>query len=231
MRKFCLILSILGILSSTVFSQTATERVVIKGGSSAWDNFIKEVYRYPTFQPGIVEYKDGKRYKSNFNYNKVIGNIQFIDEKGDTLALSNEETISSIIIGSDIFIYNPQCLISLKTDGKVKLYKNERVRIADQMKTGAYDIPNTAGTIDAINHTDSWLAQNMLDINESLLISKVTNFYIENERKEIVPASRKNVLNMFSRHEDELKQFIKSNGIDFTKEEDLEELTGYLSRL
>jgi hypothetical protein len=231
MKKITCLASALTFLCTTAFSQTSTERIVIKGGSSAWDNFMKEVYRYPKFDEGIVEYKDGKRYKSNMNYNKVTGTIQFIDEKGDTLSLANEETVNSVAIGNDVFVYAPQCLVSVKTDSKVKLYKNERARIADNMKTGAYDIPNTGGTIDAINHTDSWLTKNMLDINESLLISKVTTYYIVNDRSEFSPASRKNVLNMFARHEDEVKQFIKSNGIDFNNQQDLEELTGYLSKL
>ena len=231
MKKLNLVLMCIVSLSISASAQTSTERVEIKGGSNAWENFMKEVYMYPSFEAGIVEYRDGKRYQGNLNYNKALGSIQFIDEKGDTLAVSNEETISSVNIGNDWFVYNPECLMALRTDGKVKLYKNVRLRVADRRKTGAFGISNSGGTIDAINHSDSWLAQNMLDVDESLLLSKVTTFYIQTERNEIVPASKKNILNIFSRHEDEVKQFIKSNGIEFTRAADLEALTDYLSKL
>jgi hypothetical protein len=59
----------------------------------------------------------------------------------------------------------------------------------------------------------------------------VTTFYIENEKGEILTASKKNVLNMYSKHEDAIKSFIKSYGLDFTKEDQLIELTIFLSTL
>src|SRR6476661_4193308 len=68
-------------------AQTSIQRIYIKGGNDAWDNFMKEIFLYPSFEPGVVEYKNGQRFKSNMNYNKALGAIQFIDEKGDTLSM------------------------------------------------------------------------------------------------------------------------------------------------
>jgi len=231
MKKNCIITAFLFILSATASAQTSTQRIYIKGGNSAWENFMKEIFRNPDFEQGIVEYRNGQLFKSNMNYNKVLGTIQFIDEKGDTLAITNEESISSINIGDDVFIYAPNCLLLLKKSDKATLYKNEMVRIADKLKTGGYGIPNTAGTIESIDRIDTKLNYNQIDINESLLISKVTTFYIENEKGEILTASKKNVLNMYSKHEDAIKSFIKSYGLDFTKEDHLIELTVFLSTL
>ena len=231
MKRNCIITAFLFILCATASAQTSTQRVYIKGGNSAWENFMKEIFRYPDFEQGIVEYKNGQRFKSNMNYNKVLGTIQFIDEKGDTLAITNEESISSINIGDDVFIYAPNCLLLLKKSDNATLYKNEMVRIADKHKTGGYGIPNTAGTIESIDRIDTKLNYNQMEINESLLISKVTTFYIENEKGEILTASKKNVLNMYSKHEDAIKSFIKSYGLDFTKEDHLIELTVFLSTL
>ena len=186
--------TIIILLCVTGFAQTSTERIYIKGGNSAWENFKKELYQYPAFEVGIVEYKNGQRFKSTMNYNKVLTTIQFIDEKGDTLAMSNEETINFITIGNDVFYYNPSCMQEVKSYGKVKLLKNERIRIADKQKTGGYGIPNAAGTIESIDRMDTRFMYNQLDINESLLLSKLTSFYLAYDENRVVPASKKNAL-------------------------------------
>jgi hypothetical protein len=221
----------LALLFTSASAQTSTERIYIKGGNSAWDNFMKEIFKYPSFEQGIVEYKNGQRFKSTMNYNKVLGTIQFIDEKGDTLAMTDEESIRSISIGTDVFIYDPLCMVAIKSDGNSNLYEREVVRIADKLKTGGYGIPNTAGTIESIDRVDTRINYNQIELNESLLISKVTTYYIQNERGEIATAGKKNILNLYSKHEDQIKGFIKSHNIDFTKKNDLLALTDFISKL
>jgi len=216
---------------ATATAQTSTQRLYIKGGSNARDNFMKEVFKYPSFEPGIVEYKNGQRYKSNMNYNKLLGTVQFIDEEGDTLSIANEESVKIINIGTDVFIYAPNCLLALKNTGKTSLYKNEMVRIADKLKTGGYGIPNSTGTIQSYDIIDTRLNFNKIEINESLLVSKVSTYYLENEKGELFEASKKNVLDMYPKQEQAIRSFIKSNNLDFSKEEHLLELTDFLSKL
>lgn len=231
MLKFGL-LSVGIILATTTFSQKSVEHIEIKGGSSAWENFYKEIYRYPSFMTGIVEYKNGKEFRGNLNYNKVIGTIQFIDEKGDTLAISSEETIKNIRIGDDVFYFVlPDCVEEVKDGGKVRLVKNERIRIADKQKVGGYGISNSTGSIDAWTQVDSKVNYNNVDINEKLLLNKTTKYYLETGNGGLVPASKKNVLSLFSKHQDKIKEYIKNHEIDFTREDHLSELTGYLAQL
>ena len=229
--KKILIPAFITLMCLQAFAQTSTQRVMIKGGSSAWENFMKEVFMFPTFEDGIVEYKNGQRFKSKMNYNKAIASIQFIDEKGDTLALSNEQSISNVSIGNTFFIYNPMCLEQLTDHNNAKLYKHEVIRIADKLKTGGYGIPNSTGTISSVEHVDNWLAYTQIDINENLLISKVTTYYIENENGEMLPAAKKNILNLYPKKEGEIKTFIKEKSLDLNKEDDLLQLAQFLAKM
>lgn len=229
MKRNCIITACAILIYATAVAQTSTQRLYIKGGSNARENFMKEVFKYPSFEPGIVEYKTGHRYKSNMNYNKVLGTVQFIDEKGDTLSIANEESIKTMNIGNDVFIYAPNCLLAIKNTGKTSLYKNEMVRIADKLKTGGYGIPNSTGTIQSFDIVDTRLNFNKIEINESLLVSKVSTYYLENDKGEIFEASKKKVLDMYAKHERAVKAFIKSRNLDFSKEEHLLELTDFLS--
>jgi hypothetical protein len=94
--------------STFVVGQSVQERISIKGGTSLWPNFVKEMYNYPTFIDGIVEYKDGQLFKRPMNYNKVLATVQFI-ENGDTLAIANEQNVKTVSIGTDVFVYRPTC--------------------------------------------------------------------------------------------------------------------------
>jgi hypothetical protein len=230
MKRICFFLLATLFITSKSKAQSSTERIYIKGGNEAWENFMKEVYHYPSFENGIVTFKDGKQYKSNLNYNKVIGTIQFIDEKGDTLALSNEEQIKTVSIGTDVFFYTPSCMLELTDGGKFKLVKNERVRVADNQKVGTYGIPNSTGTITSVDR-GTRAVFNQLDVNESILLNKTTTFYLELAKNELVPVSKKTILGMFPKHENDIKEYIKSKQINFTKEDDLVELTRFLTQL
>ena len=217
-------------LYAGTIAQTSTQRIYIKGGNDAWDNFMKEVFLYPSFEPGVVEYKNGQRFKSNMNYNKALGTIQFIDEKGDTLSMSNEESISFINIGGNKFIYAPMCLQIIQGNEKLALLRHDLVKIADKHKTGSYGIPSASGSIEAIDRLDTRGNYNQIDLNENLLINRVTTFYIEDEKGEIFVASRKNVLNNFPKKEDAIKSYIKANNVDFSKEDHIAGLIDFLSK-
>ena len=231
MKKILIFSVCLTFVSLVLTAQTSTQRIYIKGGSTAWENFMKEIYLYPSFEQGVVEYKDGKRYKSTMNYNKVLGTVQFIDEKGDTLIMADQEKIASIAIASDVFVFDPECLLTLKSGEKATLYKRETVRIADKLKTGGYGIPNTAGTIESIDRIDTRANYNQIELNESLLISKVTTFYIQNQKGELMAASKKNILSLYPKHEGDIKAFIKDKNLDLTNEDQLIELTDFVSKL
>lgn len=232
MKLACLHLTLLLTLSLAAYAQKSVERIEIKGGSAAWENFYREIYRYPEFKTGIVEYKNGKQFRGNLNYNKVLGTIQFLDEKGDTLALSNEEMIRSVMIDDDEYFYvAPDCMQEVKDAGELRLVKNERLRIADKQKVGGLGIPNSTGTIDSYDRIDSKVNYNQIDINEKLLLNKTTRFFLETAKHELVPASKKNILNLFPKHEAQIKEYIKNHQIDFTREDHLAELIGFLAQL
>lgn len=230
MKKILVPLSLMAVilLPVSLFSQTSVSRVYIKGGHNAWDNYIKEAYEYASFQPGYVEYRGGKQYKSILNYNKVLGTLQFIDDKGDTLALSNEETIRQVNIGDKIYFYAPQCMMEVQGNDKFSFAKRETLHIADKQKTGAFGIPNTSGTIDTYELPSSRI-YNELEINESLLLRKTTTYYFSNEKGKVQVATRKNMLELFPKKTTELKKFIEENNVDFHKEADLNKLAAFVA--
>src|SRR5688572_13378069 len=85
----------------------AQETYTIKPGENILEVVqLKNLFQYPAFVDGVVFFKDGRAVKSRLNYNYFNAQIQFIDGKGDTLTLADENTIKYVIIAKDSFCYD-----------------------------------------------------------------------------------------------------------------------------
>ena len=224
-----LLLPFFFLIITTCIGQTRQERVHITGGSELWQNFTKEMFQYPSFRQGVVTYRNGQVFERAMNYNKVLETIQFIDEKNDTLAIANEGAVKDITIGEDVFVFLPVCYQVLAPAAEVKLYKHEKMRIADIRRKGLYGIPNTSAAIESLNQVYSWMSSYQLDVNELLLLSKTTEYYIMGENEELIPAGKKNVLRRFPGKQKQVTEYVNAHSISFSKEEDLVKLVKFIS--
>jgi hypothetical protein len=229
--KKMLIIMFLTACSVLNYAQTLQERKHIPGGNEAWVNLMKEMYVYPSFEKGIVEYRNGQLFNPRMNYNRVLETIQFINENNDTLALANEDYIKVVTIGSDVYMFLPHCLKTVASHTTVALYKHEKLRIADFRRKGAFGIPNGSSAIDSYNQVYTWMGSYQLNPNELLLLSKATTFYFSGRNFDVVPASRKNVLQLFSKNDKQIKEFIESKKTSFSNEKDLIDLAAFISKL
>ena len=143
------------------------------------------------------------------NYNKIAAAVEFINEKKDTLALADEASISLINISGDVFVYSPVCL-RLLSSKKVKLFVYEKMKIGDKQKIGAMGIPNSASAIESVEKIDTYQRSYDIDLNETVILSTATSYLIQSATSEIVPATKKNILSLFSKNEDVIKEYIKS---------------------
>ena len=119
MKKLSLLFLVLS--SYSLRSQTDTT-YIIKPGENIFDVvLLKDIYRYPGFIQGSVLFRDGRSVRSRLNYNMLISQVQFIDMKGDTLSLAEEETIKYVVIAQDSFCYDDGYIELMVEDGKVRM--------------------------------------------------------------------------------------------------------------
>jgi len=73
--------------------------VTIKTGQSAKDVLTSsDIYHYPQFTNAKVFLRDGTKAGGKMNYNRLYGQMLFINHLGDTLALADEGNIKFIVI-------------------------------------------------------------------------------------------------------------------------------------
>jgi hypothetical protein len=206
------------------------DRVYIKGGSYAMDEFKKAIYLYPNFVNGMVELKNGQKILRPVNYNRIAATIEFINDGKDTLAIADESAVNQVIVGDDVFIFSPACLRAI-SKGKAKLYIHEKMKVGDVQNIGAFGIPNSGSGITKNEQVNMNYQNFNFEVDETIIISKATYFLIETENHEFIPANKKNVLKAYPNKKDAINDYLKSNNVNFNKQAQLQALAEYISGL
>jgi hypothetical protein len=106
-----------------------------------------EMYEYPQFQQGVVNFKNGKHSAAKLNYNFVHEEILFINAKGDTLTIINPEEVKNVLIGTTQFFYSPGRFVKLDTTiGTVKLATAGFFSTISKRRIGAYGTTTDGGS-------------------------------------------------------------------------------------
>jgi len=188
-----------------------------------------EIYQFPQFVQGLVLFKDGTSAPGRLNYNRLIAELQFIDPKGDTLSLANEQTIRIAFIGSDTFYYSDGYVRQIAGGSHPKM--GERIAFKEFIqKPGAYGL-SSATT--ATNNLSVLLNQRSIDLNVSqeLVLVKNTNYLIGDKFNAFVVADKNAILKMFPDKRPAIEDFIEKNKISFTKSDHMVQLGKFLDTL
>src|SRR5438105_3172680 len=116
-------------------------------------------------------------------------------------------------------------------NGSIKLDKKQLIKVLDKQKIGAYNQPSSASSIDSYSTYSYGGRIHKLDIREDILLSKQTSYYLGDQYNHFLLANKKNLLRMFSSHENIIEKYLKENAVDFNNEEDLKKLIFFLQQL
>jgi len=227
MRVVCCIFSIL--LSVAVTAQRLKTYTVPAGVEVKEVVPANEIYQFPQFVQGLVIFKDGTSAPGRLNYNRLIAEIQFIDPKGDTLSLANEQMIRTAIIGTDTFYYSDGYVRQLAGGSRVKI--GERIAFKEYIqKPGAYGF-SSATT--ATNNLSVLLNRRSVDLNVSqeLVLVKNTNYLVGDKFNAFVVAEKNVILKMFPDNRSAIEDFIEKNKISFIKPDHMVQLGKFLDTL
>jgi hypothetical protein len=226
MRTQLLLTSFL-LIGLTSFAQMKKD-YIIKPGELLSDVITKQdIYEYPKFMTGNVIFKDGVAATASLNYNSYNGEMDFIDPKGDTLALDNANTIKWITIDKDTFYHQQGYLKQLESTDNLKLATRQYFKLTNQQKMGAYDQPTHAAAETFSGMTN---ATRFIDfvVRERTTMTKITEYYIGDKFNHFMPVSKKNVLKQFAKQSNIVDKYISENNINFAKEEDIQKLFNFL---
>jgi hypothetical protein len=209
--------------------------VTIKTGERVTDVLrSSDIYYYPQFIYSKVLFKDGTVVDPYMNYNRLYDQMLFINEKGDTLALTDEKNIEFIVNDWDIFYYNKGYMRLIADDSVIKLAEKQVWEVADIRKMGTHNRPTTTVAITSLSHfsngRDAAKSKELI-MNEEIVLRKETEYYFGDKYNNFVRASKKSLLNRFHKEQQSIESYLNENKVNFDKRNDLEKLCEFLLQL
>ncbi|RDV13368.1 hypothetical protein DXT99_20330 [Pontibacter diazotrophicus] len=234
MKKIIWCMAIILSGGSLVQAQTAKEYKVKDGEAAADAISALHLYRYPAFQQGQVVYTNGKFSSATFNYNLLLGEVQFINAQGDTLTLGREPALISVSVGESTFLYNPEeGYAEVVADyNTLRLGRRQKLESAGTEKVGAY---NQSTRASAIESKSSYLTSSgrrfNLSSGGSEVFSEKVSFYLIDESNRFHRATKSSVSRLFPNHKKEIYGYVKEHSLNLSREEDLKQLLQFCSAL
>jgi hypothetical protein len=223
------------ILLSLFFAASAQENKIIRINplKENEEELTRQVYKYSDFQEGTVLFKDSATAQAKLNYHRLLGQILFINPKGDTLALAHPETFAFVAIGKDTFFYHEKSFVErLTSASSVNLCKNQTLKYIGQEKKGAYDSYSTTSSSESDNlYSTDGKVPAKLAIDQNSVFKYNNAFFLQDRFGNIFPANKKIFFDLFSHREKELKGYLNNNHVNFNREKDLLGLMDFLASL
>jgi hypothetical protein len=106
---------------------------------------------YPQFKDGAVYFLEGSVSNVKLNYNKLFREMQYIDAKGDSLAIANGNMVKMVVIDTDTYYFSDDYLKLVSGNNDFKLAVRQSLIIADRQKLGGYDSRSSSSAITSIS--------------------------------------------------------------------------------
>jgi len=204
------------------------EKITVKSGEDLSEVLSAYgMYRFPAFKDGTVIFRNGSNAGGKMNYNIFLQLIQFIDPKGDTLVISNPETIDSVYIDSSLFYYNKGYFQVVADYGNCKLALKQKIEFRP-VKIGAMGLPSNGTSGLSYESISTYhVINSRLTLNEDIIVLKQNIYYLFYKKYRDEKANRQGFLLAFAGHKDEVDAFIRANRINFDSLPDLKKLTEF----
>lgn len=223
------VLYVLLFLHTGLFAQKQ-QTWTVKAGERVQDVIpMNELFSYEVFRPGTVFFNDGKTAQAKMNLNMVLGEIQFMDVKGDTLSLANESTIRLVVIGSDSFIVNSGCWRYIQNRRDYSIVEKLSFREYLQ-KGGAYGMTSSTSATESLSTLVDHRSYN-LTAQQDMLVVKSKQYGIVNQGLQLIYPDKKKILKVLSKHKTALNNYLGSNPVTANKPGDFEKLVNFLGTL
>ncbi len=226
-----IILCLLFIFSMLHYSigQRKNEVVVKPGNSVAKSIPIRGRYNHDEFKDGYLITEQNKRSKNlKLNFELLTGEPQFIDEKGDTLFL-DKHIARQVLIEKTRYLNTTKGyyeLISNHPDFKLAVQRGWSIARYETEFTNGIGGKEKNSARDARNAIYSPKFGQMIR-NEDTVYERDSSYFFIDAKEKIYKASKSNLVRLFPRHEDKIKNYLDQQTINFKKEEDLIKLSGF----
>jgi hypothetical protein len=181
-------------------------------------------YVFPTFKQGTAHMRDGTVSTAKLNYNIMLDEMQFIDNKGDTLAIAYPETIRSVTIDTTLYFYDKTYFEVVHQEDSFKLAKKQIFVQSPYRTRGGYDVPTAVSSITTYGSINASRGPSALQVKKDVQFHKVVAYVVSDKFNHFFKADKKAFLHIFPGKKVVIENYMKENHIDYFQPTDLEKL-------
>ena len=211
--------------------------ITVPAGTKIIESFPPSVrYMYPQFIEGDVILNNGLSSSCMINYNMLHDDMEFIQDN-DTVTIVKKKELKYVTVDSDTFIFMPGYMknvpgyMKLIYGQKLKIYCKDKINLKDILKRGAMGSVNRTAAIGSFSDFEATGIPYDLIVPEDYVFKREITYYIATSSGTFEPFKKKNVLKLFSFHKAEVQKYLKTNKVNFEKQEDVIKFAEYLSTL
>lgn len=198
-------------------------KLIIHAGDSISHHYS---YLFPDFQNAAVEFRDGRSFTYKMNFNLVLCDMQFINKKGDTLAITNGEDIDSIGMDSSSWVYDYQKgyfqIVAAAGPWKLAVYRRTTF---EPVQNGGMGESRQSGGVEMINAVSGRQGTLPLVLNQDIFVVRKTSYWlIYYKIGDMESAGKTAFMKLYGGDKKSFDQFVKANKINFNVQGDLEKL-------
>jgi len=147
------------------------------------------------------------------------------------MALENINAVDTIIIGARKFVPAQKVFYEVITKGTLSLYIQHKSKYTDQGTPTAYGMTSKTNSSESFNSIKGGNQIRTLDLPDNVVVTPEFVYWakVNDEMKKFT--SERQFLKIFPAKETELKDFIKKNGIEIEKRDDLIRLGNYCNEI
>jgi hypothetical protein len=226
---FILLLIWAAILYTNQMAAQTLTTITIKAGEDL-NAVYKQMYRFPQFTSGKVYFMNKDSATGRLNYNLLMEKMQFIDKRGDTLVLSDDNPIKLVAIDTNIFYCNSEgCVELIAGLPSAELAVSNHLKLYDEQKIGAYGLPTSTQTIENKNSFKTNSDYTLL-LNRDLVFTKETHYYLIDSNRHFITVNKKNLQKLLPGQKGVIENYLKENQVDFKNEFDLKNFFSYIAK-
>ena len=228
MKRTFLLISIFFIKGCLVAQEY--EPVTVRAGTNIREYFtVSQRYLFPDFTQGNVLFKNRMTNPCIFNYNVLTNEMEFIRSK-DTLIFISKKEIDLIAVARDTFYYHDgyQQLIH---SGPLRVFLRRSMFIKNILKQGAMGTINRSSASEAYDFVITGQSTINLKPVDDIVLQRKDEYFFSTSGNEYISFTRKNILRALPVQENDIRNFLKSNKIDFESRNDLVRLADLVCTL
>lgn len=204
--------------------------VTVKAGTSVKDYFpVSERYLYPNFTNGKVKFKNQIITPSKFNYNLLSGEMEFIQSK-DTLFFPSKKEVDLIVVARDTFYYH-DAYLQLIRSGSLSVFIRRSMDIKNILKQGAMGTVNRSAASESYDFVLTGHISIDLKPVDDMVLQRKDEYLYSTSADEFMHFNKKNIIRSRPGKENDIRNFLKSNTVDWESRDDLLKLADFVNNL